>query len=86
MSTTKDRFVETEKGKARVNWYRNGRLGVTYLEVESELPESDILMDTEVTFDYGDIKPDETKSDVRNMDYDDLKSFVKEIRAIREED
>lgn len=82
----KSRFVETDKGKARVNWYRNGRLGVTYLEIESELPESDILMDTEVEFEYGDIEPDQTKNDVRNMDYDDLKAFIKEIRRVREED
>lgn len=85
MSTT-DRFVQTDKGKARVNWYRGGRLGVTYLEIDSELPESDILMDTEVEFSYGDITPDTEKSDVRNMDYEDLKAFVKKIRMVREED
>lgn len=80
-----DRFVETRKGKARVNWYRNGRLGITYTETDTELPESDILKDTEVVFKYGDITPDAEKSDVRNMDYRDLKAFIKKIRAVREE-
>jgi len=82
-----ERYVETRQGKARVNWYRNGRLGVTYLESsDPNNSHHNVLREDQVAFKYGKIEPDEEQMDVREMEYDDLKTHVKMLREMREGD
>ena len=82
-----ERYVETRQGKARVNWYRNGRLGVTYLEAND--PKNDhhnVLREDQVAFKYGKIEPDEAPPDIKKMEYDELKAHVRKLRSMREGD
>ena len=77
-----DRFVETPQGKAQVNWYRNHRLGITYLEIDGT--HSKVVREDQVSFDYGDIKMDEKQSDINDMSYEKAKEHVKYLRERRE--
>lgn len=78
------RYVETKHGKGRVNWYRNSKLGVTFLEMGgSDNKFADVLNEEEVDFEYGDIQPEETKEDVREEPDEDLRSRLERLRQER---
>lgn len=80
------RHVETQHGKAKVNWYRNSKLGVSYLELgDSDNKFADVLSEEEVDFKYGEISPEERKKDVRRESDQDLRSRLKKLRQERAE-
>ena len=82
-----ERYVETRQGKARVNWYRDGRMGVTYLESsDPNNAHHNVLREDEVAFKYGKVEPDEESIDVRKMEYADLKEHVRRLRHMRRGD
>lgn len=77
----------TEEGKGHkvgVNWYRKGRLGISFLtSVGQRASESKVLDESDVEFKYGTLEEQEEKKDVRDEDYDDLRERLKEIRQER---
>lgn len=74
-----ERYVHTNLGKAKVNWYREGRLGVSYLET-GHPSDANVLNETQVEFRYGKFPEDEAKADVRKEDTQTLKDRLKALR------
>lgn len=81
--------IEDKWEKAKVNWFRNGKMGITYLEKDND-PGNDLsnvveVEEDTVRFSYGEIGESEQKKDVREEDTSDLKSRLKKLRRERSE-
>ena len=83
-----ERYVHIKgEGKARLNWWREGKMGVSYFEdpnsvtiVGHEVLSED---DDRIEFRYGFIEPDEVRSDIRTESFEQLKEALKERRYNR---
>lgn len=81
-------LVKKNNKEAKVNWYRDGKLGLTYLTDKGEKERTstgnvmcDVLREDEVEFKFGEIKPDSKKKDVREeRSVGDLKERLRQIR------
>lgn len=80
-----ERFVHTRSGKARVNWYRKGQLGVTYVEIGDGIHDCNVLREDQVEFRYGTFPEDESKKDVRKEEYKTLADRLHALRRDRQE-
>lgn len=72
--------------KARVNWYRNGKLGLSYVnEADSPTGFANVRMEKDVEFRYGKIEPQVSRESVKDEDYESLKERLEKLRAERKQ-
>lgn len=79
-------YVHTRAGKARVNWYEDNKLGVTYCDKSgyTKYPVFyNVLREDQVEFRYGDIPKSSEKPDVKKESEETLRERLKRLRRER---
>ena len=82
--------VKDKPKRAQVNWYRDGKLGVTYVNEKGAKQRTstgnvmcDVIREDQVDFKFGPISKDEEKKDVRKQR--DAGVLRKELKKLRQE-